>query len=71
MLSQIIDCNIDVELQRFSPGMRMLDDKMYRPAADKVDITRTRYNNERKMERGKREQKTAGPVHDRIGSIKT
>jgi hypothetical protein len=51
--------------------MRMLDDKMYRPAADKVDITRTRYNNERKMERGKREQKTAGPVHDRIGSIKT
>jgi hypothetical protein len=44
------------EPQGFSPGMRMLDDKMYRPAADNVDITRTRCNNERMMERGKKKR---------------
>jgi hypothetical protein len=45
-----------LEPQGLSPGMRMLDDKMYRPGADKVDITKTTFNNERKTERGKRER---------------
>jgi hypothetical protein len=50
-------------------AMRMLNDKMYRPAADNMDITKPRGNNKRLMEVGgerEREQKTAGPVHDRM-----
>jgi hypothetical protein len=62
--SQIMVSRID-KPREFYPGMRMLDDRMYSPAADNVNMTRSRCKHERMVER-KREQESVGSAYDRM-----
>ncbi len=62
IFTQIMLSRID-KPQEFYPGMRLLDDRMYSPAADNVNTTRSRCKHERMVER-KREQETVSSAYD-------